>query len=369
MTDLERLAARMIAVGFDGTALPASLDALLRRGIGGVVLFGRNVQSPEQVAELNAEIKRRAPNPVMLCVDHEGGRVRRLRAGFSPIPSMRELGRTRSVDLARRIGTIIGQEVRAVGFDVDFAPVLDVDTHPKNPVIADRSLGSDPQLVATLGAALIDALQAQGVAACGKHFPGHGDTWLDSHHDLPQLDHNLDRLEAVELVPFRACTHAASMMTSHIVFTQFDPTYPVTLSPLVMKRFLRDEIGYEGVVFTDDLEMKAIADHFGFDEAVVRAVDAGSDVITICHTLDRRYRALEVLVKAVESARLSRSRLEQSVARIEALCANFVRPAPARIDLSMLDSPEHRSVIEQIARETQAHVDPTEAWRGGPIAG
>jgi beta-N-acetylhexosaminidase len=364
MSDLERLAARMIAVGFDGLTIPDPLDALLRRGIGGVVLFARNVQHPRQVAELNADLKRRAINPVMLCVDHEGGRVRRLRAGFSPIPSMRELGRTRSVDLARRIGTIIGQEVRAVGFDVDFAPVLDVDTNPKNPVIADRSLGADPALVARLGASLVDAIQSQGVAACGKHFPGHGDTWIDSHHDLPRLDHDRTRLDAVELVPFRACTHAASMMTSHIVFTKFDPTYPATLSPLVTKHLLRDEISYEGVIFTDDMEMKAIASFFGFDEAVIRAVEAGADVITICHSHQLQSRAIDVLIRAVEAKRLRREDLERSVSRIERLCAAYVRPAPDVIDLSVLDAPDHHAVIEQITRETQTQIDPTEAWRG-----
>lgn len=389
-TDTHKLCARLICVGFDGLSVPREMDDLLRAGVGGVVLFARNVDSPQQVADLNADLKRRCRTPLMTCVDHEGGRVRRLRAGFSSIPSMRELGRAcvdvvkrsgnpqsevrnpksqtdRGLALARGIGTILGQEVRAVGFDVDFAPVLDVDTNPKNPVIADRSLGADPQLVARLGVELIRAIQAEGVAACGKHFPGHGDTWLDSHHALPTLDHDRPRLDAVELVPFVAAARAgaASMMTSHIVFPKLDPTYPATLSPLILHKLLRVEMHYEGVVFTDDMEMKAIANHFGFDDAVVRTVEAGADVVTICHSHSLQRRAIEVLVKAVESGRLPRSRIEESVARIDKLCANFVR-GPERNDLSVLDSPEHRSTVERISRINDAiHVgaDPTESWR------
>lgn len=371
------LAARMLCAGFDGPSVPSEMAALLRAGLGGAVLFARNVVSPQQVAELNRSIKQIARGPVMICVDHEGGRVRRLRAGFSSIPSMRELGRAvvalsgsdhhltpEALSLAHDIGTIIGQEVRAVGFDVDFAPVLDVDSNPDNPVIADRSLHADPHVVAQLGAALIDAIQAEHVAACGKHFPGHGDTSLDSHHALPRLEHDLRRLEQIELAPFAACAHAASMMTSHIVFSHLDPVYPATLSPRVLQALLRDRLGFDGVVFTDDMEMKAIASHFGFDDAVVRAVEAGSDVLTICHHHERQLRAIEVLVKAVEAGRLTRERLEQSVARIDRLCAGFVRSADHPIDLSVLDSDEHRRTIERVTTATeQAALDPTEAWQ------
>jgi beta-N-acetylhexosaminidase len=390
-SDLHKLCARLICVGFDGLTVPREMDDLLRDGVGGAVLFARNVDSPQQVADLNADLKRRSRVPLMTCVDHEGGRVRRLRAGFSSIPSMRELGRAcmdvvkrsaspqpetrtpkpsatdRGLWLAKAIGTILGQEVRAVGFDVDFAPVLDVDTNPKNPVIADRSLGPDPQLVARLGVELIRAIQAEGVAACGKHFPGHGDTWLDSHHELPKLEHDRARLDAVELVPFAAAARAgaASMMTSHIVFPKLDPTYPATLSPLILHKLLREEFQYDGVVFTDDMEMKAIADHFGFEDAVIRTVEAGADVVTICHSHTLQRRAIEALVKAVESGRLPRERVEQSVGRISRLCAKFVR-GPERNDLSVLDTPEHRSTVDRIARINEAiHAgpDPTESWR------
>ncbi|MFT3788534.1 MAG: beta-N-acetylhexosaminidase [Tepidisphaeraceae bacterium] len=362
---LEHLVARLVCIGFDGLEVPRETQDLLASGVGGLVLFGRNIETPAQVAELTTKLKRMARAPLMMCVDQEGGRVRRLRTGFSPVPSMRELGKTRSPELARSIGALIGRELRAVGFDVDFAPVLDVDSNPLNPVIADRSLGNDPQMVAQLGVEVIRGLQSQGVAACGKHFPGHGDTSLDSHHRLPVLDHGWDRLSDVELVPFAAAVNAgsAAMMTSHIVFPRFDPIHPATLSPLVLDHFLRDRLGFDGVVFTDDMEMKAIADHFGFDDSIVRAIDAGADVITICHSAELQRRAIDVLARAVATRRLSIERIQQSVRRIDTLCSRYVR-GPQPTNLGPLDSPEHRAILGKVAKAaTQPQLDPTTAWQ------
>jgi beta-N-acetylhexosaminidase len=208
---------------------------------------------------------------------------------------------------------------------------------------------------------LIDAIQSQGMAACGKHFPGHGDTDSDSHHALPSLSHDLARLEAVELKPFRACLHAKSMMSAHIVFKMLDPNWPATLSPIVLRGLLRDRLGYQGVVFTDDMEMKAIAEHYGYDEAVVRAIEAGCDIVLVCHSSERQNRAIEVLARAVRDGRLSVDRVRISLDRIESLADFCVDETGRSIDPTACGSSEHVGLMSRFD-ETKS-IDPTEAWR------
>ena len=362
-----QLAARMVCVGLDGTELSDAGCQLLNRGVGFVVLFARNVQTPRQVATFIGQIKSCASQTVGLCVDQEGGRVRRLRDGFTHVPSMRDVGHAamRNDDhdepIAREVGAILGREIRAVGFDVNFGPVLDTDTNPLNPVIADRSLSRDANVVAHLGCDLIDGMQADaGVAACGKHFPGHGDTSKDSHYALPRLDHDLQRLHDVELVPFVAAARAgvASMMTSHIIFTPLDDQMPATLSPAVLTGLLRREIGYDGVVFTDDMEMKAIASFYDFDEAVIRTIEAGADVVTICHSPDKQHRAIDLLAAAIESGRLSRDRVMQSIRRIDRLHAQFVRDV--EFDPGVLNCVAHRATVSRIPPHAAEARDPTQ---------
>jgi beta-N-acetylhexosaminidase len=364
----KELAARLVCVGIDGTTLSSSAKELVGRGVGFVVLFARNVQTPRQVSELIAAVKSAAPKSVGLCVDQEGGRVRRLREGFTHVPSMRDVGHAamRSEEsndtTAYDVGEILGTECRAVGFDVDFGPVLDTDTNPLNPVIADRSLSRDANVVAHLGCDIIDGMQngLGALAACGKHFPGHGDTSQDSHYALPRLDHDLQRLHEVELVPFVAAARAgvASMMTSHIVFSPLDDELPATLSKTVLTGLLRDEIGYDGVVFTDDMEMKAIANNFDFDEAVIGTIEAGADVVTICHTPEKQHRAIDLLAAAIDSGRLSRERVADSIRRIDRLHAAYVRPVEFKPDV--LDCAAHRGVIARIEPAGVEQLDPTQ---------
>src|SRR5512146_1069601 len=210
MRTVDEEVAGLFAVGFQGTAPTAEVLELVRRGVYGVVLFASNVESAEQVAELVAALKRTAGRRLLVSIDQEGGRVARLRSphGFTELPPMRALGATADQHLAYQIGALLGRELRAVGIDQDYAPVVDVDTNPANPVIGDRSFSRDPDEVARMAAALARGLQDSGVAACAKHFPGHGDTSQDSHTALPHLPHALDRLKEVELVPFRALAQA-----------------------------------------------------------------------------------------------------------------------------------------------------------------
>ena len=369
----ERLAARMLCVGFEGHTLPETARSLYADGIGFAVLFARNVESPKQLADLNESIKAAGNDHgalPLICVDQEGGRVRRLRDGFTAIPSMRDLGQAAASSkdpaaLARSVGNVLGTELRAVGIDIGFAPVLDVDTNPDNPVIADRSLGRDPATVATLGCALIEGIQSAGVGACGKHFPGHGDTSQDSHHHLPRLDHTLARLREVELVPFIAAAKVdvAAMMSSHIVFSPLDADHPASLSARVLETLLRGELKFDGVVFTDDMEMSAIAKFYDFDDAVVRAIEAGADVVTICHTLSKQRRAIEVIAGAIKSGRLSRERIAKSIARIDCLATRFGRAVT--FEPMSLNHAGHRDLMARVGSDSRGD-DPTR-YRPEPV--
>jgi len=336
MSELDAACAGLFIVGFQGPSPSDEVRALLRRGVGGVILFARNVESAGQVAGLTAALKREAGRPLLTSVDQEGGRVMRLRKrhGFTELPSMRALGAHGDEGVARQAGELLGRELRAVGIDLDYAPVVDVDTNPENPVIGDRAFGSDPALVGRLGAALAQGLQSQGVAACAKHFPGHGDTSQDSHRELPRLRHPLSRLRAVELPPFLALARAgvASVMTAHVVFSALDRDRPATMSPQVL-RLLREECGFSGPVVSDDLEMNAVAENFPLPEAVAASVNAGVDVLLVCHRPEAQHAAIDALRQAVERGQVSRERLAQARARAAALL-RWAGPPPDPAEVS-----------------------------------
>jgi beta-N-acetylhexosaminidase len=345
--ELETLAGRVLIGGFHGAKIPDDFRSLVRSGaLGGVILFKRNIVDLSQVAELLAELQSIAPRPLWTAIDQEGGRVQRLGAPFPQLPPMRQLGEKRDPALVRRAGAIVAEGLRALGFRQDYAPVLDVDTNPKNPVIGDRSFSRSEDEVAELGIAFAEGLQSNGVAACGKHFPGHGDTSTDSHHELPFLDHDLERLERIELKPFRAACQAgiASIMTAHVMFPVLDKEHPATVSEKIIEPILRKSFGYDGVVVSDDLEMKAISDHYGTEDAVVRSIKAGCDQLLVCHQPALQAAAHRGLVQAIERGDLDRARLEASVRRIEAMEARYpLRPAGAdlaatlaRLDTSVL---------------------------------
>ena len=256
--------------------------------------------------------------PPWVSVDQEGGRVARFKKGFTLWPPMATLGRSGDVTLARRFAAALAAELRAVGITLDFAPVLDVFTNPKNTVIGDRALADDADTVGAMGVAIIEAFDAAGLASCGKHFPGHGDTLADSHHDLPVVEHEPARLRAVEFVPFRAAIRAdvASFMTCHVLVPAFDETRPGTLSTAIVQGLIRDELGFDGLVFTDDMEMKAIAARMPVPDAAVKPLAAGCDAVLVCSgNHDLQFATMEAIVRAVEQEELPYSRVEQALAR------------------------------------------------------
>lgn len=296
---------QLLFAGFEGTEVPRELADLVAQGrLGGVVLFARNIVDPGQVAGLTAALHAAAPAevPVLLAIDQEGGRVQRLRAPWTEWPPMRRLGERDEEATTAAVAGAIARELADLGIGLDFAPVVDVDTNPHNPVIGDRSFARDPARVGRHAAAFITAMQAAGVAACAKHFPGHGDTQTDSHLELPRLEHDLDRLREVELPPFKAAIAAgvASVMSAHVLFPRLDRARPATLSPDVMN-LLREELGHDGVVFSDDLEMKAVADHHTPEALVRGCLAAGCDGLLVCRKLDLVREALRLLERTPDA--------------------------------------------------------------------
>jgi beta-N-acetylhexosaminidase len=351
---------QLLIGSFKGTTLPAEWRSLAREfDLGGAILFSRNVEAPEQVAELAADIEALGRSmPAWVSIDQEGGRVARLKEPFTRWPPMATLGRARSEALAERFAHALARELTAVGITLDYAPVLDIHTNPKNPVIGDRALAERADEVARLGAAIIRALQGDGVAACGKHFPGHGDTSTDSHNELPLVEHPPDRLRAVEFEPFRAAVRerVAFIMTAHVMVPSLDEELPATLSRRIVDAILRKELAYDGVILSDDLEMKAITAKWPVPTAVVGAINAGCDGVLICSgDVDLQAAALEALVKAVESGEIAATRLDDAFKRLKAAKERFLaveRPAAsARLRglRSVLGRDDHQAIAAEMA--------------------
>jgi beta-N-acetylhexosaminidase len=298
-----------ILAGFLGLSLPDELRALAQaRALAGVVLFRRNIDSDEQLLALVEEVHRafEGQQTPIIAVDQEGGRVQRLvepKVAVAPIPAMRAIGDYLDYQGFEQLGAIVGGDLRRYGVNLDFAPVLDVDTNPGNPIIGDRAFGRTPDEVSQRALAFGRGLEKAGVMWCGKHFPGHGDTSVDSHLELPTLTHDKGRLDTVELPPFRAAVLAGApmIMTAHIVFSGLDAERPATLSPRVVPEILRAELGYDGVVASDDLEMKAIRDHFSVDQIATGLEDADVDLALVCSDLTFA-RELAVRLARRESA-------------------------------------------------------------------
>lgn len=317
-------------VGFMGTTVTDELASFIKEyKPGGVILFSRNLESVEQIVELTNGLQRCSPNsPLLISIDQEGGRVSRLPNSFTIFPPCEILGRCKSGELAYAAAATIAKELKAVGINMNMAPVLDVNSNPDNPVIGDRAFGSTPDIVGELGLVTAAGLQDNKVVACGKHFPGHGDTTVDSHKELPVIVVSRDRLNATELPPFRRAVAAgiASIMTAHVLYKALDDQQPATLSPEVITHLLRRELGYDGLVLTDDLEMRAIVDHYGPGDAAVRGIEAGCDVLLICKERKLEVAAFEAVEKAVASGRITTERLDQSVARIQGVKERFLLP-------------------------------------------
>jgi beta-N-acetylhexosaminidase len=329
---LEPAAAACVFPGFDGLVVPDWLRRGLADGLGGVVLFARNVRDPEQLTALTASLRAERPD-LLIAVDEEGGDVTRLEATTgSSFPGNLALGAVDDPALTRRVAAAIGGELASVGVNLDLAPVADVIVDPANPIVGVRSFGSDPQLVARHVAAFVEGLQSVGVAACAKHFPGHGETAADSHLELPTAEADRETLLARALPPFAAAVDAGVrvVMTAHIRYPALDDE-PATLSPGLIG-MLRSSLGFAGLVLTDALEMRAISGTAGLEEGGVRALDAGADAL--CLGADRApsevERVLSAILEAVRSGRLPEERVREAASRVAETAAWASSPKPHR---------------------------------------
>ena len=345
----------LIIGGLAGSSVPPAFERELREGRrGGCILFQRHVvDGPAHVAALSRIVHAAAGSaPPIVGVDQEGGRVARLGAPLLVVPPMRTVASWGDVALAERIARAVGTELAALGFTIDFAPVLDVNTCESNPIIGDRAFGDDPDVCSRFGVAWVRGLQSTGLLACGKHFPGHGDTSKDSHVALPVVSRPRDHIDRVDLAPFRAAAAAgvASMMTAHVVYSAIDGALPATLSPS-LGPLLRDEVGFSGMLVTDDLGMGAIHGGWTIEEAVVLCVLAGCDALLICSVDDAQDRALEALIRESERSPSFLARCEEASRRVfEARRRSTARPLDDEAIARVIGSPESRAVASEIAR-------------------
>ncbi|MER3483715.1 MAG: beta-N-acetylhexosaminidase, partial [Meiothermus sp.] len=352
MTTPQHPAGQFLGIDIPGPHLDDETRSYLERyRFGGVCLFRKNVQSREQVARLVRDIREVLGPQAWISIDQEGGAVLRTE-DLPAAPSAMALGAVDDPALAEAVGNAVGRGLVSMGVNWDYAPCLDVNIDPRNPVIGDRSFGGDPHRVAELGLAWARGLQRAGVIATAKHFPGHGDTYLDSHLALPRVDKPRTMLERVELYPFRKAVEAGipAIMTAHIVYSQLDPLNPATLSKTILTGLLREEWGFGGVIVTDSMGMKAIADNFPDGQAAVRSVQAGADIVLALGSWETKLRQAEAVAKAVETGELSGPRVEESLARLQRLVQRFpgtprVYPAEAeRADFALMEEAARRSI-------------------------
>ncbi len=340
---LEQKIGQMILAGIDGTSIDqATRTIIAKQHIGGIILYKDNFSDLSGSVKLVNELKKANkgnPAPLFISVDQEGGKVSRLPKDFVAIPDNAKVGRTDDADLAKEMGALLAQEVRIMGFNVDFAPVLDINSNPKNPVIGTRSFGNNAKLVTKMGIAEMNGLREGGTISVVKHFPGHGDTSVDSHLDLPIVRKTTEQLEQLEWIPFRAAIkeNADAVMVAHILFPLIDPDAPASLSKVIIGQQLRGTLGYDGVVITDDMTMGAIAKNYGIEDAAIRSVEAGSDILLIAHGYDTEKKVYNKLLQSVKSGQMRESRIDESVYRILSLKRKYELsdqpvPIPSSID-------------------------------------
>ncbi len=348
---IEEKVGQMLGVGFQGLAAPDYLlDWLAAGRVGVIILFARNVESPEQLARLTQSIHQTAKYPVLIGIDQEGGMVARLREGFTESPGAMALASARDGELlTEKVAHMLAVEMQAMGINWNFAPAVDITYNAANPTVSTRSFGSDAEHVGQMAASAVKGFQRGGVAACAKHFPGLGDTSVDTHLALARLNVSVEHLLHFDLIPFRAAMDAglASVMTTHTIFSALDTQHPATLSPVIVKRLLREELGFRGVVASDCMEMKAISDNYGSGESAVLAALAGIDLILFSHTRSRQEAAYEALLNAVQTGRVPMEVIDAANERI----ADLKRAYPAQTpDVKRIRDNAHLEVAQEAAR-------------------
>lgn len=310
---------QLVLVGMDGTEPNDVTRQLIEEyHVGGFIFYKNNIQDTKQALALFNGLKTANQNkavPLFLSVDEEGGRVSRMPGELAKLPAARKIGNTGSTELAGQIGEIIGKELAGFGLNLDFAPVLDVNSNPDNPVIGDRAFGTKPEIVSRMGIAVMKGIQEQGIIPVVKHFPGHGDTSVDSHLGLPVVEHDLDRLRKLELVPFKQAIQEGAdvVMIAHLLMPKLDPDHPASFSKAVIHDLLREELGYEGTIISDDMTMGAIVEHYDIRDAAVQFIQAGGNIVLVGHDAEKEKQVIQALRDAVNSGTISTETLDERV--------------------------------------------------------
>ncbi|MCJ7840107.1 beta-N-acetylhexosaminidase [Lederbergia sp. NSJ-179] len=327
--NLREKVGQMIFAGVSGTVMDQETEEFIRtHQVGGMIFYAENLQNTKQMITLLNDIKaanEQNPFPLLLGVDQEGGRISRFPDEVMKLPTNEEIGVINQPTFSYEIGQLLGEQVKAFGFNLDFAPVLDINSNPNNPVINDRSFGNDAKVVSRLGIETMKGIQSQHIMSVIKHFPGHGDTAVDSHLDLPVMDKSMEEMKQLEIIPFQNAINQGAdiVMVAHILLSKMDPTYPSSMSEKVITDLLRKQLHFKGVVMTDDMTMQAITKHYDIGEASVQSVKAGSDIILIAHGYDHATAAIDAIVQAVEAGEWSEDRIDDSVRRILELKKNY----------------------------------------------
>lgn len=326
---LEEKVGQMLLVGIEGTVLDAQAKRMITEDkIGGIILYKDNIKSLKGMVQLINSLKKSNsgnPAPLFMSVDQEGGKVSRMPKEYSAMYSNGTVGSLNNANAAEMMGRLLARVVSSAGFNMNFAPVLDIHSNPKNPVIGDRSFGNSASQVTTLGIAEMKGMESEQVIPVIKHFPGHGDTSVDSHLDLPVVNKTADQLATLEWIPFQNAIKEGvdAVMVAHILYPQLDPDKPSSLSRVITTDFLRDQMGYQGLVITDDLTMGAIMKNYDLATAAVEAINAGSDVLLVAHGYDNEKRVREAILEHIKNGKLQEARIDESVYRILALKAKY----------------------------------------------
>lgn len=358
MGSLTQSIGELCMVGFEGTEVTPDFRAWMREyRPGGIILFSRNLDSPEQIAHLTNELQTLGgESPLLIAIDQEGGRVSRLPSEFTIFPPAATVALSGSTELAYQAAAVTAKELRMVGINMNMAPVLDIHTNPSNPIIGDRAFGTEPEQVGLMGAASIAGHHDHRVLACGKHFPGHGDTATDSHQELPIVHATRERLYEVELKPFQHAIHHGlkAMMTAHVHYPALDAHRPATLSPTILTNLLREEMGFTGLILSDDLEMRAILDHSAIGEAAILSLQAGADLLLVCKTRSLETETMEALRQAIGSKDLDPEKVRMSLGRISEIKRQFLSPYipvdPSRISQTV-GIEAHRTLLSHIQQQ------------------
>jgi beta-N-acetylhexosaminidase len=349
---LRKKIGQMLLVGFHGYRAPEHILEWLRDGrIGGVILFSRNINTPEQVEALTKSLHTAAKHPILIAIDQEGGTVARLRAGYTESPGAMSLGVADDQKLTERVSRVLATELRALGINWNLAPAIDITHNIHNPSVGTRSIGTDPKHVAKHSVAQIKGFQSKGVAATAKHFPGKANTPVDPHVELPVIEGKLEQMWETDLVPFRAASEAgiAAIMITHVQFKDIEPIYPSTMSPKIIGELLRERIGYKGLVTTDCMEMKAVTNKYGPGESAVQAAIAGANTILFSHTREYQEEVFDAILEASQSGRIPIKQIDYNLQRIFEVKQGY--PAYPKPLLSEIKKPEHLNTVMEAARK------------------